>query len=209
MAMAARLATGQPEYVLPFSQFDPSGLSRHVLEALRPYYFSDDVAPEILAQASAHLCAESPRVLLDLSMRLQWQLPERGGVPLFVLGAEGDRISTPDDVRATAEHHGVEAMLVPGLAHMLMLERQWERAARELLRWLSRCRAPRGLRRGAPAQAPASPGSARSARIRHRQRLAHPVTLEVVAAARREKIELHLRSTPSRRRASPARARGR
>jgi pimeloyl-ACP methyl ester carboxylesterase len=137
LAMAARLATGQPEYPLPFSQFDPAGMSRHVLEALRPFYFSDDVAPEILAQASAHLCAESPRVLLDLSMRLQWQLPERRGVPLFVLGAEGDRISTPDDVRATAEHHRVDATLVPGLAHMLMLERQWERPAREILRWLA------------------------------------------------------------------------
>ena len=136
LAMAARLATDQPEYAFQLSQFDPAGVSRHVLEALRPFYFSDDVAPEILAHASAHLCAESPRVLLDLSVRLQWQLPERGGVPLFVLGAEGDRISTPDDVRATAEHHGVEATLVPGLAHMLMLERQWERPARELSRWL-------------------------------------------------------------------------
>jgi len=137
LTMAARLATERPEHLLQLSQFDPSGMSRHVLEALRPYYFSADVAPEILIQASAHLCAESPRVLLDLSMRLQWQLPERGDVPLFVLGAEGDRISTPDDVRATARHHGVEATIVPGLAHMLMLERQWERGAKEILRWLA------------------------------------------------------------------------
>jgi len=73
---------------------------------------------------------------MDLSLRLHWQLPERGGVPVFVLGAEGDRISTPDDVRATAQHHGVEATLLPGLAHMLMLERKWEKPAKELLRWL-------------------------------------------------------------------------
>jgi len=137
LAMAARLATGQPEYPMPFAQFDPAQISRHVLDALRPFYFSEDVAPETLEAASRHLCAESPRALLDLSMRLQWQLPERGGVPLFVLGAQGDRISTSDHVRATAEHHGVEATLVPGLAHMLMLERQWEKPARELLRWLT------------------------------------------------------------------------
>ncbi len=42
-----------------------------------------------------------------------------------------------DDVRATARHHGVEATLVPGLAHMLMLERQWEKPARALARWLA------------------------------------------------------------------------
>ena len=137
LSMAARLATGPADYPLQFAHFDPAKMSRHVLEALQPFYFSDDVAPEILAEASRHLCAESPRVLLDLSLRLHWQLPERGGLPLLVLGAEGDRISTPDDVHATARHYRVDAALVPGLAHMLMLERQWEKPAKELLRWLS------------------------------------------------------------------------
>jgi non-heme chloroperoxidase len=137
MTIATRLATESPDYPLQFSQFDPGKMSKHVLEALQPYYFSDDVAPEILAHATSHLCAESPRVLLDLSMRLHWQLPERGGAPVFVLGAEGDKISTPDDVRATARHHNVDATIVPGLAHMLMLERKWETAAKELLRWLT------------------------------------------------------------------------
>ena len=137
LPMAARLAAEQPESLLQLSQFDPARLTTHVLEVLRPFYFSTDVAPEILAEATTHLCAESPRVLLDLSLRLHWQLPERHGVPLFVLGAEGDRIASADDVRATARHHGVEATLVPGLAHMLMLERQWEKPARALARWLA------------------------------------------------------------------------
>ena len=85
-----------------------------MLETLRPYYFSDDVDPAILAEADAPLCVESPRALLDLSLRLHWQLPERGGTPLLVLGAEGDRICTPDDVRATARHHGVDATIAAG-----------------------------------------------------------------------------------------------
>lgn len=136
LPMAARLATESPEHLFGLSQFDPARLSTHVLDALRPFYFGDDVAPEILAEATTHLCTESPRVLLDLSLRLHWQLPERRGTPLFVMGARGDRISTPDDVQATARHHGVEATLVPGLAHMLMLEREWEKPASALLRWL-------------------------------------------------------------------------
>ena len=52
------------------------------------------------------------------------------------MGADGDRICTPDDVRATARHHGVEATILPGLAHMLMLDREWNAPAKELLRWL-------------------------------------------------------------------------
>ena len=137
MSVAARLATGQPEFQILSSQFDPTRLTRHLLESLRPFYFSADVAPEILVEASAHLCEESPRALLDLSLRLHWQLPERAGAPLFVLGVDGDRIATPDDVHATAAHHRVKATIVPGLAHMLMLERQWEQPARELARWLA------------------------------------------------------------------------
>ncbi len=142
LPMAARFAAEQPEYLLQLSQFDPARLTTRVLEVLRPLYFSSDVAPEILAEATAHFCVESPRALLDLSLRLHWQLPERTGVPLFVLGAGGDRIATAEDVRATGRHHGAETTIVPGLAHMLMLERQWERPAHELARWLETLREP-------------------------------------------------------------------
>ena len=203
MTMATRLA-GQPEYSMQFSQFDPMNMSIHVLEALRPYYFSDQVPPDIMAEASRHLCAESPRVLLDLSMRLQWQLPERGGIPLMVLGAEGDRISTPDDVRATAQHHGVEATMVPGLAHMLMLEPQWEvpgEGAPALAGDAVAADSLRGER---------EPRAQEILEVGRRQRPAHPVALEAMAAARREEFELRLASRrPPPLHAGPGRARGR
>ena len=137
LMMAARLATEEPRYLLQMGQLDASRLSGSVLRTLQPFYFSDDVAPEILAEAVHHLGAESPRALMDLSLRLHWLLPERGGVPTFVMGAQGDRICTPTDVAATARHHGVAPVIVPGLAHMMMLERQWEQAARPLLSWLA------------------------------------------------------------------------
>ncbi len=137
LSLAARLATERPDYLLQMSQFDPTRLSAHVLETLRPFYFSNDVDPVILDEATQHLGVESPRALLDLSLRLHWQLPERGGAPVLVLGVEGDRICTPEEVRATAHHHGVEATILPGLAHMLMLERRWEEPARALSRWLA------------------------------------------------------------------------
>jgi pimeloyl-ACP methyl ester carboxylesterase len=136
MSMAARLAAERPDYLLHMMQLDPTRLTGHILATLRPFYFSDDVDPAILAEATRHLGAESSRVLLDLSLRLHWLLPERGTAPMFVLGAEGDRICTPDDARATARHHGIEAVVLPGLAHMMMLERQWEAPAQALARWL-------------------------------------------------------------------------
>jgi non-heme chloroperoxidase len=136
MSIAARLASERPDYLVTMGQINPTRISSRVLGALHPFYFSNDVAPEILAEVPRHLGIESPRALLDLSLRLHWQLPERGGVPVMVMGAEGDRICSPDDVRATARHHGVAPQILPGLAHMMMLDRQWEAPARTLGAWL-------------------------------------------------------------------------
>ncbi|HKW79972.1 MAG TPA: alpha/beta fold hydrolase [Casimicrobiaceae bacterium] len=133
--VAQRLLARQPEYLANMQRLDAPHLSGDVLAALRPMYFSDDVAPRILAEAVAHLSPESPRALMDLTLRLH------GGASvapaaLFVLGAQHDRISTPADVGATASLYGVPATILPGLAHMLMLEPEWETAARPLLAWL-------------------------------------------------------------------------
>lgn len=134
---AARLAVAGPDYLLQMSRFDPTRLDARALATLRPFYFSDEVDPQILQEAVRHLSVESPRALIDLSLRLHWLLPERGMIPIFVLGAEGDRICPPRDVAATSRHHGVEAEILPGLSHMLMLDRGWRTPASRLLHWLA------------------------------------------------------------------------
>ena len=136
VTVATRLAMERPDYLAHMIHLDPTRLSVDVLDALRPYYFSDKVDPAILDESVRHLSAESSRAILDLSLRLHWLKPERRGAKLMVLGAAGDRISTPDDVKATARHHDVAATIVPGLAHMLMLERDWERVATPIAKWL-------------------------------------------------------------------------
>jgi hypothetical protein len=56
----------------------------------------------------------------------------------FVLGVGGDRIATPGDVAATAAYYDTTATIVPGLAHMMMLERGWQTVAQPLLTWLEK-----------------------------------------------------------------------
>ena len=136
LTVATRLAAENPDYLLQMSRLDPLRLSKEVLAALAPFYFSDRIDASLLHEASRHLNAESPRALIDLSLRLHWRLPDFEGPPMFVLGAHGDRICRPDDVAATAQHHGVAATLLPGLAHMLMLEPGWETVADALLGWI-------------------------------------------------------------------------
>ncbi len=92
--MAARLATTHPDYASHMVGLDPTRLSRDVLKALRPFYFSRDVDPAILREAMQHLNSESPRVLFDLSMRLHWIEPQATS-PVFVLGAEATGSRSP------------------------------------------------------------------------------------------------------------------
>jgi len=133
--VASRLLIWQPEYLVNMQRLDAPHLSGDMLAALRPMYFSDDVAPEILLKAITHLTVESPRALLDLTLRLHDGKPV-AAEPLLVLGAGADRISTPGDVKATASLYRTEALIVPGLAHMMMLERGWQAVAEPLLEWL-------------------------------------------------------------------------
>jgi len=137
LSIATRLAASHPNFAMRMQNGDPSRLSTEVLTALRPFYFSDHVPPALLAQAARHFNAESPRALFDMSLRLHWALPRHGHCAVLVLGAEGDRICTPDDVRATARHHNVAPVILPGLAHMLMLEPGWETVAKALERWIA------------------------------------------------------------------------
>jgi len=135
--VAHRLMAWQPEYLVNMQRLDAPHLAGDVLAALRPMYFSDDVDPRILAQAMSHLTIESPRVLMDLTLRLHDGRPVAGAKPL-VLGATNDRISTARDVASTARVYGVAPTMVEGLAHMMMLERHWLSAAEPLLAWLER-----------------------------------------------------------------------
>jgi pimeloyl-ACP methyl ester carboxylesterase len=131
----AGLATSNPDYASHFVGLDSMHLSDDVLKALRPFYFSNRVDPAILREAMFHLKGESARVLFDLALRLHWA-PSRAPSPVFVMGTEGDWISIPDDVQATARHHHVDATILPGSGHMLMLEPEWKEAAEAIAEWL-------------------------------------------------------------------------
>jgi len=130
-----RLAAQHPEYLVNLHRLNAPHLRGDVLAALRPMYFSDDIDPLVLGQTVVHLTLESPRALFELTF--PWK-KERPATPVrpFVLGVTGDRIAAPSEVKATAAFYDTTATIVPGLAHMMMLERDWESVARPLLEWL-------------------------------------------------------------------------
>jgi pimeloyl-ACP methyl ester carboxylesterase len=56
--------------------------------------------------------------------------------PTLVLGAEQDRVVTIGEVNATAAHFGTDAVLLPEMAHDVMLDPDWKLASDAILTWL-------------------------------------------------------------------------
>lgn len=57
--------------------------------------------------------------------------------PLLVLGAERDYIVQPSDIARTADAYGAESRMLPDIAHDMMLDPGWRRAADAMHEWLS------------------------------------------------------------------------
>ncbi len=58
-------------------------------------------------------------------------------VPMLVMGGADDQTITPAEVEATARADATEAVIVPGIAHHMMLDRRWEAVADRILAWLA------------------------------------------------------------------------
>jgi non-heme chloroperoxidase len=66
-------------------------------------------------------------------------MPRAGRVrrtPLLVQGAEFDHLIPASLVEMTARTYEVEAHIFSGMGHGLMLERDWQKPAQQILEWL-------------------------------------------------------------------------
>ena len=173
-------------------QFDPTRLSAHVLDTLRPFYFSDDVDAGDPRRGDAPSGRASRRARCSTCRcGCIGSCPSADGAPVLVLGAEGDRICDAGRRRGHRRHHGVEATILPRT-------RTHDDAGAQMGIAGARARAVGG---GA-LSVPGGSGGRRQ-RPAHefeelvgRQRLAHPEPLEAVAAARLEEIELRPGADP-------------
>jgi len=98
--------------------------------------FATDVPPDRAEAWFQRFQPESQRVILDMTF---WDVPRyrpRHPVPALVMGAELDAFVPASVVRRTAEWLGAESLIVPGMAHAMMLEETWQDAADPILDWL-------------------------------------------------------------------------
>lgn len=97
-------------------------LSRRLPEAARGAY-------------AARLRPESDKAGYALTGRVVRARPVPG-VPVQVLGGQTDRIVSPQSVRATAKAYGTDAVIFPGMSHLMMLEPDWREVAAAVLGFL-------------------------------------------------------------------------
>jgi alpha-beta hydrolase superfamily lysophospholipase len=83
----------------------------------------------------AALQDESFLAYLDM-MALALPRPGKTEAPVAVFAGAEDGLFSVREARRTAEAYGVEATVLEGLPHDVMLHRNWERAARGIARFL-------------------------------------------------------------------------
>ncbi len=99
-------------------------------------FFSADMSEEKLMTYFSCMQDESYRAFLD-TLALNLPRPERVKTPMLVLGGDNDTVVYPSDNEATARAYGTKAEILPGLAHAMMLEDNWQAVADRILEWLS------------------------------------------------------------------------
>lgn len=97
--------------------------------------YSPQLAANEQKAITRRLAGESARALLesfwptDRDVRLT-------ATPIHIIGAEGDALIAPPDIRRCARLLGATCEVVPGRSHMLMAEPGWQQIVNSIVRWI-------------------------------------------------------------------------
>ncbi len=136
LAPILRLARRHPREVLrSLLAFSPHAYL-NTPRLIRESFFSAGCPDDIVNECWRRI--EPDSALASLEMLGFWlPQPERVKVPMLVMGAANDRQIRPAEVEATARAYGTRAVIIPDLAHHMMLDVGWAAVAERMLTWLA------------------------------------------------------------------------
>lgn len=105
-------------------------------EKAQRHFFCADMPLAEVKRHHARMNGESLRILLDGSFFNRPSPQKIQPTPMLVIAAENDAVFTLDEHRKTAQAYGTTVEIFPGMAHDMMLERDWEKAAGSIASWL-------------------------------------------------------------------------
>ncbi len=97
--------------------------------------FAKDMPSDTVKKYQAMMQNESFRAYVDM-LGINLIRAERVKTHLLIIGAENDAVIGKSDVRATAKAHHTEAVIIPNIAHDIMLEANWKSVADKVLEWI-------------------------------------------------------------------------
>ena len=97
--------------------------------------YSDRLPPARTRALTKRLRGESRRAMVQLLTAGPTDLA-RIDTPLRVIGAEGDRLIAPVDVRRAGRLLGTEPLIYPGMSHHPMLEPEWPQVLDDIVAWI-------------------------------------------------------------------------
>ena len=103
---------------------------------LQQLLFSAGTPLPLVQQLLPYFQCESHRALIDMSMARLPDCKHEAPFPLLILGGEHDNLFPPHLIQATGCHFGINAHIMKGVGHLMMLEEQWQEVASTLLDWL-------------------------------------------------------------------------
>lgn len=139
---AVSMFFGKPHLLVDLNRLMTGG--QVALDSLKEALFAQPVSPDDLMRYDRMAQPESHRAIWDMMLfnlphtsRALENLP-RGREDLLVMGAALDMIIPASSVEMTARSYGVDAHILTGMGHGLMLEVDWKKPAQDIIDWLGR-----------------------------------------------------------------------
>lgn len=107
------------------------------LQRVRRALFSESVEDAALRRHFLRMQPESQRAICEMSFLHLAPLPVRLPVRTLVLGAGNDGFFTPPLMTQTARAYGATLEQMPGIAHAMMLEPDWQVVADRIIDWIA------------------------------------------------------------------------
>ncbi len=98
--------------------------------------FSEAMGPDEITEYHGKLQDESYLSFLDMLLLAPIK-PRRVKSQVLVMGAENDMVFYRRDMRKTARAYNHKAVIMSDMAHDMMLEKNWQKAADVILDWLA------------------------------------------------------------------------
>jgi len=138
LASNTMMAMAQPDLYLQMFWLQAIGPHTLLRDRLGRAMLSPDIAEDEGMIYFGRLETESHRALMDMMGGNPVFLSQTDLPPMLAIGARNDEIIQSEVVNHTARRLGADCVLLDNIAHAMMLDANWEKAASSIVEWLEK-----------------------------------------------------------------------